>query len=251
MNTAKSYYFPFSNFDMHCPNCNNKVNPEMKFCPNCGQEQEDRASNMKDFIKHFLGDYFTFDSKIFNSLVPLLIRPGYLTSEFIIGRRIRYIPPIRLYIFISILFFLIIRIFAPENPNATSDEWDKYFGVYLPRLFFVLLPIFAFFLWMLFNKKKWSFVVHFVFSLHFHAFLFLTGSMYLIVSEIFEKLDLFILNQIMAVLFFVAWLIYLFLSLKRVYQLTTAKTTMRFILLLVLYSTLMILSSILTLLLFS
>lgn len=162
---------------MNCPNCEAIIKENQHYCSNCGQEQADRTSSMKDFFHHFLGDYFTFDSKIFKSISPLLFKPGFLTSEFNIGRRVRYITPIRLYIFISIIFFLIIQWVAPEHAQGIDDGWDKYFGVYLPRLFFILLPIFALLLWLLVSRKKLSFVMSFVFSLHFHAFLFLSGSM--------------------------------------------------------------------------
>lgn len=237
---------------MPCPNCNYPTDESMKFCPQCGQEQEDRTSNMGSFIKHFLGDYFTFDSKIFKSVSPLLIKPGFLTTEFVAGRRVRYITPLRLYIFISILFFLMIRWFSPDTSQSPeSNEWDKYFGLYLPRLFFVLLPLFALIMWLLHSKKNWSFVTHFVFSIHVHAFLFLSGSLYLLISEIFDRLSLQVVNWALAFIMLLWWLTYLFIAQKRVYALNTGKTIIRFLLLLLLYGIVLIVSSILTLALFA
>jgi hypothetical protein len=71
-------------------------------------------------ISHFLGDYFTFDSKIFKSLIPLLLKPGFLTTEYMAGRRVRYIPPVRFYVFISILFF-VLSSFQPFLSDVSPD----------------------------------------------------------------------------------------------------------------------------------
>lgn len=53
----------------------------------------------------FLGHYFTFDSKFFHSIVPLVIKPGFLSREYAKGRRVSYILPLRLYIFTTFIFF--------------------------------------------------------------------------------------------------------------------------------------------------
>ncbi|MBV8306736.1 MAG: DUF3667 domain-containing protein [Gammaproteobacteria bacterium] len=46
------------------------------------------------------------DSRLWRTLGALLLRPGYLTRQFLEGRRARYLPPVRLYLVISLLFFL-------------------------------------------------------------------------------------------------------------------------------------------------
>jgi hypothetical protein len=46
-----------------------------------------------------------FDGKFFKSARYIFTRPGFLTTEFIAGRRVRYMHPVRLYIFASFLFF--------------------------------------------------------------------------------------------------------------------------------------------------
>lgn len=89
-----------------CPNCGRET--DGNFCANCGQSTADVNISVKHFFKDFLGDYFTFDSKFFRSIVPLLIRPGFLTNEFFAGRRVRYIPPMRMYLFMSVIFFFIL-----------------------------------------------------------------------------------------------------------------------------------------------
>ena len=73
----------------------------------------------KYFIHEFLNNYFSFDSKFFNTLKPLITKPAFLSLEFIEGRRIRYINPIQLFVFISFLYFLADSfMFLKENPEG-------------------------------------------------------------------------------------------------------------------------------------
>lgn len=66
----------------------------------------------------FLGDYFTFDSKFFKSFIPLLAKPGFLTTEYNRGRRASYVLPLRLYFFTTIFFFFILTL----HQNITKDD---------------------------------------------------------------------------------------------------------------------------------
>lgn len=221
-----------------CKNCGFSLSASFAFCPNCGQETKDRSQSIGEFFNHFLRDYFTFDSKIFKSVSPLLFRPGFLTKEYFIGHRVRYIPPLRLYIFISILFFLLLNLFSGTSNEVllTEDQdWNQLFETYLPKLFFALLPLFALILLPLYLRSKASFIKHFVFSLHFHSFLFLAGSAYLLLSEIFDQLNLLWVNSILAAGFALLYLLYLFLALKRVYNQGKGKTFLKLVLLVALY----------------
>lgn len=73
-------------------------------------------------ISDFLGDYFTFDSKIFKSLWYLAAHPGYLTTEYNSGRRVNYIPPLRLLILLGVVFFLLSGIFSTYKSMAGYEE---------------------------------------------------------------------------------------------------------------------------------
>lgn len=100
-----------------CLNCGQALDRE-NFCPNCGQENADRNISFWTLIKDFLGDYFSFDSKIFSTLFPLMIHPGRVPEEFIEGKRVKHIPPLRILIFSSFLFFFIWGItYEPEVKN--------------------------------------------------------------------------------------------------------------------------------------
>ena len=172
-----------------CKNCNVKQEEWFKYCPNCGQEQIDKLVTFKQFLLDFLGDYFTFDSLFIRSFRPLLFKPGFLTNEFLAGRRVRYIPPIRMFIFISIVFFLFlgpVEQAAQIERNEEAEFLDSFFSVWFPRLFFLLLPLFALFLYLLFRKPGRFYLMHFIFSVHFHSFvLLLLTLMVILIDHIF------------------------------------------------------------------
>lgn len=88
-----------------CLNCSKEIS-DYNYCPECGQLNTNKHVKIKYFVEDFLGDYITFDSKFFRSFVPLVTKPGFLTNEYNDGRRVNYILPLRLYIFVVFVFFL-------------------------------------------------------------------------------------------------------------------------------------------------
>jgi len=100
-----------------CSNCGTPLTG--RFCASCGQ----RALAGLPSVPHLLeeaGEMLTHaDSRLWATLLPLLLRPGRLTAEFIAGHRARYLPPLRLYLVLSVLFFLVMGIGArDEAPKA-------------------------------------------------------------------------------------------------------------------------------------
>lgn len=94
-----------------CTNCN--VPLEGPYCGQCGQEVNSTLKYFGTVILHLLEDVFSFDSRAKRTLIPLLTKPGYLTQEYFDGKRVHYVPPLRLYLFISIIFFLSLQFFTP------------------------------------------------------------------------------------------------------------------------------------------
>lgn len=90
----------------HCLNCGAAATG--KFCARCGQENEDQTVAVKLLARDLLSDVASFDSKLLRTLVPLVIRPGFLTNEYNAGRRVRYLSPFKLYLTLSVLFFLVL-----------------------------------------------------------------------------------------------------------------------------------------------
>lgn len=93
----------------NCLNCGKKIG-NCNYCPNCGQANTHKRVSTKQIVHDFFGDYFTFDSKFFHSLFPLICKPGNLTREYTAGRRVSYILPLRLYLFTTFIFFFILSI---------------------------------------------------------------------------------------------------------------------------------------------
>lgn len=101
--------------EKNCLNCNAQV--QGRFCHVCGQENIETKESIWQLVSHFVGDLFHFDGKFFSSLRLLMFRPGFLSREYLQGRRMSYINPIRMYIFSSAIFFLIFFMLMPSNVN--------------------------------------------------------------------------------------------------------------------------------------
>ena len=103
-----------------CLNCNQPLSKE-KYCPSCGQRNANKNLSIWTLFQDFLGDYFSFDSKFFTTLVPLFTKPGQVPFEFIHGKRIRHIPPFRILIFSSFIFFFIWGLtFNPDENDSRN-----------------------------------------------------------------------------------------------------------------------------------
>ncbi|MBC8005445.1 MAG: DUF3667 domain-containing protein [Verrucomicrobia bacterium] len=90
-----------------CDNCNFEFKGH--FCPNCGQEVAEFNRPFGFIIYDFAGNFFAFDTRFFQTFKYLLIRPGFLAVEFFKGRRTRYSPPFRTFVFLSFILFILLQ----------------------------------------------------------------------------------------------------------------------------------------------
>lgn len=88
-----------------CDNCGATLTG--KYCAACGQRHEPHVQSLAHFVAEGIEGVTHADSRLWRSLGYLLARPGLLTREFLEGRRARYLPPFRLYLVISVVFFLV------------------------------------------------------------------------------------------------------------------------------------------------
>ncbi len=86
-----------------CLNCGTAVSG--RYCPQCGQSGETHVVSLKEVAGDVTHSLLHLDSRVWRSVRMLVRRPGELTREFIAGRHQLYIPPFRLYLAISILYF--------------------------------------------------------------------------------------------------------------------------------------------------
>src|SRR6266852_588074 len=88
----------------HCENCGAQLTG--RYCTQCGQAAVDYRRSFRHVIVDVLDSFLNWDSKFFATLGLLITRPWRLTNEFLAGRRVRYVHPLRLYLLVRILFFL-------------------------------------------------------------------------------------------------------------------------------------------------
>ena len=103
----------------NCRNCGEAlIGP---YCSHCGQHEGRGDFSFGDVAGELLDELLSWDSRFWRTLVPLVFRPGFLTAEFIAGRRARYVPPFRLYLIISFVLFLVVSLFAGGSISVQSD----------------------------------------------------------------------------------------------------------------------------------
>lgn len=305
--------------DKHCLNCGTDV-PE-RYCTHCGQENTVQHETFGHLFKHFVADIFHYDSQFLVTLKNLLFRPGFLSREYMAGKRVRYVNPIKLYVFVSFVFFF--GVFAihsgheeteGEEPvtaeqamqaafrgdtaiagnedlkKALAEDTSKLekiqkvtsqFGGYtsvksfdsaqaalpdserlhgpsrllfrrmaeirhkygnnyqealvevfkhnLPKLMFLLLPLFALFMKWIYDKKKWLYADHAIFAIHLHSFAFMVLLLGFLLEAIFH-------NDVFLSIVYWTIFIYLVLALSNNYKQSFRKSLAKGIFLLVAYA---------------
>jgi hypothetical protein len=102
-----------------CLNCGTIV--QGHYCHVCGQENVVPKETFWHMFTHFFYDITHFDSSFFTTVKDLLFRPGFLSKEYMLGRRAKYLHPVRLYVFTSAVFFLIFFSLASSTDIIKSD----------------------------------------------------------------------------------------------------------------------------------
>lgn len=170
-----------------CSNCSQTLAHHENFCPNCGQENHDKQATTVQLANDFVEDYVGFDNKFFRSIVPLLIKPGEMTVEFLDGKRKKFISPIRLFIFTTFIYFALYLWLYSDwegavtiNGEMASEDKEQLFiesfqnNLNLIAFFFV--PIQSWIIMALFwSPKRRFYVNYFVFTLHLFSFLLVLG----------------------------------------------------------------------------
>jgi hypothetical protein len=110
-----------------CANCGAELRGE--YCYACGQPVKGMIRPLSSMMHDIADTIFNIDSRIFRTLWPLFVKPGYLSNEYFAGRRVRFVTPFRLYFFLSIAAFFAIQVWLGdvglagvniEGPNTAS-----------------------------------------------------------------------------------------------------------------------------------
>ena len=152
-----------------CLNCGAELSGP--YCARCGQKDLQLERPLLGLIGGVLKETFDVDGRAARTLAALFMRPGLLSERFLAGQRQRYTSPVRLYLVVSVLFFVVVAWVARSGilfdvnddaiveVNVLADD--------LPRLMFVLLPVFALLLKVVYPGRL--LFDHLVHALHLHT----------------------------------------------------------------------------------
>jgi hypothetical protein len=79
------------------------------WCSQCGQPAIDYRRSFRHVFVDALDSFLNWDSKFFATIGLLIAKPWRLTNDFLAGKRVSYVHPLRLYLLASILFFLAVN----------------------------------------------------------------------------------------------------------------------------------------------
>jgi hypothetical protein len=220
----------------NCLNCGAELRGE--YCHACGQKAASMQVGMHDFVHDATHEFLHLDGKILQTVKLLVTKPGALTREFLAGRRVRYITPVRLYLTMSLLFFTlvailpghpqpIVKIGGMKQPTAkTASQRRLLTGLqkaqkdlphvsekilhHVPKVMFVLMPIFALLTWAFYREQQRFYIPHLYYAVHFHAFVFLVMSVYVLLTRL-------VLQRPVAATLILVNVPYHFIALRRVF----------------------------------
>ncbi len=109
--------------EKNCLNCQTEIIGH--YCHKCGQENLEPKETVWHLVQHFFNDITHFDGKFFDTVKYLLSRPGFLSLEYMRGRRMAYLNPIRMYVFTSAIFFIILFSMKKPEDMAKASDYTK------------------------------------------------------------------------------------------------------------------------------
>jgi hypothetical protein len=212
----------------NCNNCSESMPSGARFCPACGQSVKEVSRPWTEFARETLAELADFDGRMLVSMRLLLMQPGFLTMEYIAGRRVSYTSPLRLYLVISLVFFLVLPLFLPAF-SSTNPEHKLSVDIYSKSMF-VLLPAFALLLKLFYRRV--FFVNHLVFSVHLFSVMFIVFGLLLATESLADRFILVALVQAVFTFYVAAYFVG---ALHNVYQESWPRTILKFVTLLILF----------------
>jgi|GEM_PF-518350 len=220
-----------------CPDCGSPANGD--YCHNCGEKIEPHLLSVRHYFREIFHEFLAFDSKFFRTLPALMFKPGFLSKEYVEGRRKKYLIPSRLYITIAVVSFFFLgyvinqefeTLFAATARSHGQNQF-QFFDlrgepgyraaetmVHLVTeispyvLLLISTPLFALFLKLFYWKQHKLYIEHLIFSFHFFAFALLVFSLSAVIPLLFRR---FLIVDFLAILSFY---VYLYLALRRFYE---------------------------------
>lgn len=158
-----------------CLNCGSH-NVE-NYCAQCGQKAQATRQPLKVFLSDVVESLLNIDNRWLKTIKDLFIKPGKVTLEYIEGKRVQYLSPLRIYLSISVIYFLVVWLVDSNRVFFINYETDEANSVDLAKVtqytLFFLVPIFALLVKWFHRKRKESYYIEYlIFSFHIHTIWF-------------------------------------------------------------------------------
>ena len=157
-----------------CLNCGSAH--VQNYCPVCGQKAQPTKLPIRLFLADTIESLFNIDNRWFITLRHLFTKPGKVTEEYINGKRAKYLPPLRIYLSMSIMYFLLVQVTKSSQVFfinlSNGDEGIESLGTIVQYSLFLLVPVFALILMLLYRKRKAFYLEYLILALHIHTIWF-------------------------------------------------------------------------------
>ncbi|MCK8480701.1 DUF3667 domain-containing protein [Psychroserpens algicola] len=107
-----------------CLNCESELKEKYEFCPNCGQKTTEDLT-LGVLFYNTISNYFSFDARFLKGFLPLMFKPGFLPKKFIEGKRLLYLHPGQMYLFVAFVFFFIFSFTARKHTESLNTQLRK------------------------------------------------------------------------------------------------------------------------------
>ena len=224
-------------------NCGTEV--PGNFCSNCGQKFQPTKLPLREFLEDAVETLFNLDSRALRTLKELFLKPGKVTLKYIEGKRAAYLPPLRIYISISVIYFLIAEFIDSEKILFVNFTQDGDSHVNLAKIIqvgmFFLVPVMAGILKVFHQRRKAFYVEYLIFSVHIHSVWFVLFTFQLVffyLARFLEGSVLPLITNIITVMgesFQIGAMIFFVIYVKRVFQEKWVKAILKSIASLFLY----------------
>ena len=214
--------------EVRCKNCEGPLTAVADYCPSCGQSVRMISRPWLEFAREMLAELLDFDGRMLRSMKLLLTRPGFLSYEYINGRRVAYTSPIRIYLVISLVFFFVLPLILPGS-SITSPDHEFSVELYSKGMF-LLLPVFALLLKIFY--RQFFYIDHLVFTVHLFSAMFIVFAILLSIETLADR---YILVMLVQVIFLIYMLAYFVIALHTFYRQSWLKSILKFFGLLIIF----------------
>lgn len=100
-----------------CGNCATPLQGE--YCHACGQSVHSPTRDFRHAVEDVFESFWHLDGRVFRTMRDLLV-PGRVAINYLAGKRARYLPPLRLFVILSVLTFFVARLVVQVDPGPVD-----------------------------------------------------------------------------------------------------------------------------------